>query len=153
MMKFHTRGRHFALAAKLCIAAVAAASLIVVPLLAIAQNQEVTDTTEILLPDGRTLAEWLLEADALLNTGQYARALVESRMRTRELGNVPAVLEVQEQALSNLRAEVLKPDRWTPWPGYTDGGPSAQAHQADRGGGWKETVAASEEGESELDNR
>lgn len=69
------------LAVMVCAGAVAALTLTVVPPPAIAQNQEVTDTTETeaetLLPDGRTLAEWLLEAYVLLDKGQHTRVLVE----------------------------------------------------------------------------
>lgn len=108
MVNFRTPGRYFALATKFCTAAVAAAALTVVPLSTTAQNWEVTDTmeTQPMLPDGRTLAEWSLEAYALLESGQHTRALVESRMRSREVGNLPPVLEIQEQALSILRADI-----------------------------------------------
>ena len=107
-MNLNWHGPSLILAAKLCAAAVAAVALAVVSLSAIGQNQEVTDTTETetMLPDGRTLAEWLLEADVLLDAGHHTRALVESSLRSREVGNIPSVLEVQEQALSSLRAEI-----------------------------------------------
>ena len=61
-----------------------------------------------LLPDGRTLAEWVLVAEDLLDSGENARALVEAKMRGRELGDVPAVDEVRERALSNLLEEVRR---------------------------------------------
>ena len=106
MMNLRRRKRHLVLAAKVCTAAVVAATLTVASLSAAVQNQKARDTTETMLPDGRTLTEWALEAYGLLNTGQHTRALVESRRCSREVGNLPIVLEIQEQALSSLRAEI-----------------------------------------------
>ncbi len=99
-MKTNLQIRRLVVAAGLC------AVLTAAPRLALAQNQELAGTVEIVLSDGRTLAEWILETEELLTTGDNTGALVEATVLGRKVGSIPAVVEIQERAVSNLEKEV-----------------------------------------------
>ena len=93
MTAFNTSSRRLALAA--CAVGIFVAAL--------PAGRGAADT---ILSDGRTLSERMLVIGELLDSGENAEALVEAKLLGRELGSVPAVLEIQERAVFNLLEEV-----------------------------------------------
>ena len=56
----------------------------------------------IVLPDGLTLADWVLLAEDRLQTGEHTRLLAEARAHIRKYGRIAAVLDIQSRAESVL---------------------------------------------------
>ena len=56
----------------------------------------------IVLPDGLTLADWVLLAENRLNTGEHTRLLAEAGAHIRKYGRIAAVLDIQRRAESRL---------------------------------------------------
>ena len=67
---------------------------------------------EIVLPDGLTLADWVLLAEDRLKAGDHARLLEEAGAHLREYGQFESVEMVREQAVSGLvaKARVTTPE-------------------------------------------
>ena len=61
---------------------------------------------DIVLPDGLTLADWVLLAENRLKAGDHARLLEEAGAHLREYGRFESVEAIREQAVSGLVAEV-----------------------------------------------
>ena len=62
----------------------------------------VSDPSAVELPDGFTLADWVLLAEDRLSRGDHARLLTEANRHIRNHGDVAAVVEVRERAVSGL---------------------------------------------------
>ena len=61
---------------------------------------------DIVLPDGLTLADWVLLAENRLKAGDHARLLEEADAHLREYGRFESVEAIREQAVSGLVAEI-----------------------------------------------
>ena len=58
--------------------------------------------SEVLLPDGYTLADWALLADERLKRGDHVRLLTEASRHMRKYGEMAAVVEVRDRAVTAL---------------------------------------------------
>ena len=60
----------------------------------------------IVLPDGLTLADWALQAEHLLEAGEYAQVEAEAAAHIKRYGRIGSVAAVREQAVAGLVKEI-----------------------------------------------
>ena len=61
---------------------------------------------QIVLPDGLTLAVWALQAEHLLEAGEYAQVEAEAAAHIKRYGRIGSVAAVREQAVAGLVKEI-----------------------------------------------
>ena len=64
------------------------------------------DPTRIVLPDGFTLADWVLIAEERLEAGEHESLLAEASSHLRNYGLYPEVADVRERAIAGLVAGI-----------------------------------------------
>ena len=83
---------------------------------ALLESDSTPDPARIVLPEGYTVADWVLMAEDRLRDRDFARLVAEANALVRERGPFPGVEDIRERAISGM-AEDIRPATAAEAPG------------------------------------